>query len=76
MSPVMAGLLAECVVKYASPVCSRAVVLLLEGRLSSDAVAADIDANFKVFNLTHVINPFIASCSKLLLFEGFSTILV
>jgi len=30
----------------------RAVTLLLEGRLSSVAVAADIDTNFKVFSVS------------------------
>jgi len=35
-------------VKCALCVAARAVMLLLDGQLSSSAVAADIDANFKV----------------------------
>ena len=32
---------------------ARAVMLLLEGQLSSAAVAADVDANFKVMFVVH-----------------------
>jgi len=47
----------------------RSVMSLLEGRLSSAAVAADVDTNFKVFNVSH---SSAAWCQK----QGRGTVLV